>query len=179
VIDSDGFRPNVGIILCNRENKLFLGRRVGQNAWQFPQGGINRDESPRDAMFRELLEEVGLEPHHVEILGCTPHWLRYRLPQRFIRKNSLPLCIGQKQRWFLLRVNCGEDAFCLDRTSKPEFDGWRWVNYWQPAKEVIFFKRQVYRRALRELEPLLFPDCLERRRWRRAQRAESIPSPAG
>ena len=158
MIDADGFRPNVGIILCNNQNQLFWGRRVGQDAWQFPQGGINADETPEHAMYRELQEEVGLLPEHVDLLGSTERWLRYRLPKRFIRRNSHPVCIGQKQRWFLLRVRCSESDFCLDSCDKPEFDSWRWVKYWQPVREVIYFKRRVYVRALEELAPLLFPD---------------------
>jgi len=158
VIDSEGFRANVGIILCNDKRELFWGRRIGQDAWQFPQGGINEGESAEDAMFRELKEEVGLEAQHVELLGCTQKWLRYRLPKRYLRKNSMPLCIGQKQRWFMLKVRCAESDFCLDKFDKPEFDHWRWVDYWQPVREVVFFKRNVYNRALKELAPLLFPD---------------------
>jgi putative (di)nucleoside polyphosphate hydrolase len=158
VIDSDGFRANVGIILCNNQRKLFWGRRIGQDAWQFPQGGINEQESPEEALFRELEEEVGLLPHQVEIIGSTNGWLRYRLPKRFIRRNSEPLCIGQKQRWYLLRVLCDETDFCLDKCEKPEFDNWRWVSYWRPVKEVVYFKRSVYSKALRELAPLLFPE---------------------
>ena len=159
MIDRDGFRPNVGIIICNDQNRLFWGRRVGQNAWQFPQGGINDDETAEQAMYRELEEEVGLKPHHVEILGSTNKWLRYRLPQRFIRKNTNPVCIGQQQRWFLLRVCCEESDFCLDQFDKPEFDDWCWVKYWQPIKDVIYFKRKVYQRALQELAPLILPDA--------------------
>ncbi|MEW7976694.1 MAG: RNA pyrophosphohydrolase [Candidatus Sedimenticola endophacoides] len=158
MIDSEGFRSNVGIILCNEQRQLFWGRRVGQNAWQFPQGGIKPQESPEQAMYRELEEEVGLMPHQVELMGVTGDWLRYRLPRRFLRHNSKPLCIGQKQRWFLLRVLCDETDFCLCRSAKPEFDQWRWVKYWQPVREVVYFKSQVYSRALEELAPLLFPD---------------------
>jgi putative (di)nucleoside polyphosphate hydrolase len=158
VIDADGFRPNVGIILCNEQNRLFWGRRVGQDAWQFPQGGIDADETPEQAMYRELHEEVGLLPEHVDLLGSTERWLRYRLPKRFIRRIRIPVCIGQKQRWFLLRVRCSENDFCLDSCAKPEFDSWRWVKYWQPVREVIYFKRKVYERALEELAPLLFPE---------------------
>ena len=158
VIDANGFRPNVGIILCNDQNRLFWGRRVGQNAWQFPQGGIDVDETPEQAMYRELREEVGLLPEHVDMLGSTRRWLRYRLPKRFVRRHSHPVCIGQKQRWFLLRVHCQESDFCLDSCAKPEFDSWRWVKYWQPVREVIYFKRRVYERALEELAPILFPD---------------------
>lgn len=158
MIDADGFRPNVGIILCNDINRLFWARRVGQNAWQFPQGGIRSDETPEQAMYRELYEEVGLRQEHVDLLGSTSHWLRYRLPKRFIRRHSHPVCIGQKQLWFLLRVHCRESQFCLDTSDKPEFDDWRWVKYWQPVREVIYFKRRVYERALEELAPLLFPE---------------------
>ena len=158
MIDSEGFRPNVGIILCNHQRRLFWGRRVGQNAWQFPQGGINNDETPEQAMFRELEEEIGLKPHQVEIIGSTRNWLRYRLPDRYIRKHCEPLCIGQKQIWFLLKANCKEDAFCFDNTETPEFEEWRWVKYWQPVREVIYFKRNVYTRALEELAPLLYPE---------------------
>lgn len=163
VIDSDGFRPNVGIILCDNQNRLFWGRRIGQNAWQFPQGGIKPDETPEQAMYRELEEEVGLKPEHVEVLGVTERWLRYRLPKRFIRRHSHPVCIGQKQRWFLLRVNCKENDFCLDGCPKPEFDNWRWVDYWLPAKEVIYFKRRVYEKALEELARLIYPDGAPKR----------------
>jgi len=158
VIDSDGFRPNVGIILCNQQRQLFWAKRIGQDAWQFPQGGIDTNETPDEAMYRELDEEVGLKPHHVSLLGSTDDWLRYRLPRRYIRKNSNPVCIGQKQRWYLLRVNCNESDFCLDHSPKPEFDHWRWVKYWYPVDKVVYFKRRVYADALKQLAPLLFPN---------------------
>ncbi|AGA90252.1 NTP pyrophosphohydrolase [Thioflavicoccus mobilis 8321] len=163
MIDSDGFRPNVGIIICNDQRRLFWGRRVGQNAWQFPQGGIRSSEVPIEAMYRELEEEVGLMPCQVEVLGYTRRWLRYRLPKRFIRRHCGPICIGQKQIWFMLRVNCGEQAFCLDHSEKPEFDAWRWVKYWQPVREVVYFKRHVYQKALEELAPLVYPEGLPER----------------
>lgn len=158
VIDSEGYRANVGIILCDRDQNLFWGRRIGQNSWQFPQGGIKPGESAEQAMYRELREEVGLQPHHVEVLGCTGSWLRYHLPRKFIRRNCNPMCVGQKQRWFLLRVLCEEKEFCLNGSPTPEFDQWRWVRYWYPLCEVVYFKRRVYSLALRELAPLLFGD---------------------
>ena len=86
------------------DNKLLLGGRVGAKGWQFPQGGMVEGESPEEAMYRELHEEVGLMEADVELLSITRDWLRYRLPDKFVRKNSLPFCIGQKQRWFLLRL---------------------------------------------------------------------------
>jgi len=158
VIDADGFRSNVGIIICNDDRRLFWGRRIGQNAWQFPQGGIQMDETPEQAMFRELEEEIGLQPEQVEVIGSTRQWLRYRLPRRFIRRNCEPICVGQKQIWFLLRATCPEGEICLNRSPKPEFDGWRWVRYWQPLREVVYFKRRVYSEALEELAPLLYPE---------------------
>lgn len=158
IIDAQGFRANVGIILTDGAGRLFWARRVGQPGWQFPQGGIQEHESPEQALFRELGEEIGLEPEHVEILGSTQRWLRYRLPQRYLRHDLAPLCVGQKQLWFLLRLIGDESAVRLDASDLPEFDDWRWVDYWHPVQEVIFFKRRVYRRALAELAPLLFPD---------------------
>lgn len=155
MIDVDGFRPNVGIILVNGQGRLFWARRIGQDAWQFPQGGIKRDESPTEALYRELAEEIGLATSDVELLGCTQGWLKYRLPRRFIRTRCKPLCIGQKQKWFLLRLLSDDTQFCLDNSDEPEFDNWRWVNYWYPLQEVVSFKREVYRLALEELAPLM------------------------
>lgn len=155
MIDADGFRPNVGIVVLGDNKQVLWARRVGQDAWQFPQGGIHRGESPEQALYRELHEELGLQQHDVEIMGCTRGWLRYRLPLRYIRKNKKPICIGQKQKWYLLRLTGEPSAVRFDRADKPEFDSWRWVDYWFPPNDVIFFKRSVYRRALRELEPLL------------------------
>lgn len=148
----------MGIILSNREGHLLWARRVGQDAWQFPQGGINSDETPEEALFRELSEEVGLSRDAVRIMGSTRGWLRYRLPPRFIRRNCQPLCIGQKQVWYLLRLEGSDENVRLDHTDEPEFDNWRWVEYWHPLSEVIPFKRRVYAKALNELAPILFPD---------------------
>lgn len=152
MIDSEGFRPNVGIIVANDDGQLLWARRVGgRNAWQFPQGGINRGESPEQALFRELEEEIGLTDDAVEVLGTTRGWLRYRLPRRFVRKGQNPPCIGQKQKWFLLRMLADDSSVRLDLNDKPEFDHWQWVSYWYPLDQVISFKREVYRRALKEL----------------------------
>lgn len=152
VIDADGFRPNVGIMLANDHGQLLWARRVGgRNAWQFPQGGIHAGESPEEALYRELEEEVGLTQRSVEVLGSTRGWLRYRLPKRFVRKGQQPVCIGQKQKWYLLRMLEEDTAVRLDANDKPEFDHWQWVSYWYPLNQVISFKREVYRRAMKEL----------------------------
>ncbi|MCP4001640.1 MAG: RNA pyrophosphohydrolase [Gammaproteobacteria bacterium] len=156
--DSNGFRSNVGIILTSQEGSLLLGGRKGQSGWQFPQGGIQVDETPEEAMFRELNEEIGLDVEDVEVLGQTRDWLHYRLPERLIRKDREPVCIGQKQIWFMLRLTASENNLRMDTTDTPEFDRWRWVDYWYPVKEVIHFKRQVYVSALSELAPLLFTE---------------------
>jgi putative (di)nucleoside polyphosphate hydrolase len=152
VIDADGFRANVGIVLANDRGQVLWARRVGgRDAWQFPQGGIDSGESTEQALYRELHEEVGLSRDAVEVLGSTRGWLRYRLPRRFIRKGQKPLCIGQKQKWFLLRMLEDDAAVRLDRSGKPEFDHWQWVSYWYPLEQVISFKREVYRKAMKEL----------------------------
>ncbi|MDN5873606.1 MAG: RNA pyrophosphohydrolase [Salinisphaera sp.] len=154
MIDEDGFRANVGIVLTNACGDVLWAKRIGQNAWQFPQGGVRSGESPEQALYRELQEEVGLLPEHVRIIGCTSDWLRYRLPNRYVRRHRRPLCIGQKQKWYLLQLQAPETCVRFDSTEQPEFDGWCWVDYWQPVDEVVFFKRDVYRKALGELAPL-------------------------
>src|SRR5215469_8917051 len=131
LIDADGFRANVGIVLMHRE-QVFLGRRSGGRGWQFPQGGVRSGEELEQALYRELEEEIGVGKASVDL-------------------------VGQKQRWFLLRLRSDDVAFDFERTPQPEFDHWRWVSYWEPVKEVIYFKRPVYARALTELAGLAFP----------------------
>ena len=159
MIDRQGFRANVGIILCNDEGDLFWARRTGEDSWQFPQGGINPDETPEQALFRELEEEVGLTEKDVEVIGRTARWLRYRIPKRFLRyRRQRPRCIGQKQVWFLLKLANSEEKVILDGCEKPEFDSWRWIHYSETVDQVISFKRTVYCKALEELIPLIKPD---------------------
>lgn len=153
MIDGDGFRPNVGIIISNAQGQVLWAKRYGHDAWQFPQGGIAEGESPEQAMYRELWEEVGLERHDVKILGQTRGWLRYRLPRRFVRNDKQPVCIGQKQKWFLLQLLSDDSRVALDKQKPAEFDHWSWVSYWYPLNQVVAFKREVYRKALRELQP--------------------------
>lgn len=153
MIDEQGYRPNVGIILCNDVGQVLWARRIGQNAWQFPQGGIKEGETPEAALFRELYEEIGLTEQQVEVLACTKGWLRYRLPKRMVRYGSQPVCIGQKQKWFLLKLLGEDSCINVNANHKPEFDGWSWVSYWYPLGGVVSFKRDVYRRAMTELAP--------------------------
>lgn len=154
--DPRGFRSNVGIIIARDDGALLLAGRSRQPGWQFPQGGMQVDETPLQAMYRELGEEVGLNPDDVEVLGHTVDWLAYRLPDRYVRRHARPVCIGQRQRWFMLRLLASDNRLRLDTTDVPEFDRWRWVDYWRPVKEVIYFKRPVYATALQELAPLAF-----------------------
>lgn len=158
MIDSEGYRPNVGIILSAWDGRLLWARRIGQDAWQFPQGGIQEDETPKQALYRELHEELGLKPEHVQIIDSTRGWLRYKLPKNLIRHDCVPVCIGQKQVWFLLRLLAPEKQVRLDLSEEPEFDHWRWVDYWHPLSEVVSFKRKVYRQALEGLQSSLFPE---------------------
>jgi len=155
VVDAEGFRPNVGIILANAAGQVLWAKRIGMQAWQFPQGGLNPGENAEQALYRELREEVGVDPDAVTVLGTTREWLRYTLPPRYLRRGRIPLCIGQKQKWFALRLTGPDSAVRFDLGQPPEFDAWRWVDFWHPLKEVVPFKRAVYEAALHELEPLV------------------------
>ena len=156
-IDKDGYRKNVGIIVCNRSRQVLWARRSRHDGWQFPQGGVEPEESPRDAAFRELYEELGLVRDDVKLLGKTGNWLRYDVPyatrpQRYLQRRPFR---GQKQKWFLFQLIARESRVRLDISEKPEFDRWEWVDYWQPLNRIVAFKRQTYKKALTELEPLL------------------------
>ena len=156
MLDKDGYRPNVGIILLNERSEVFWGKRVKQHSWQFPQGGIKHGESPEQAMYRELYEEIGLQTEHVKILARTREWLRYEVPEQWIRRELRGNYRGQKQIWYLLRLLGRDCDVCLRRSDKPEFDAWRWSDYWMPLDAVIEFKRPVYEQALRELSRFVF-----------------------
>jgi putative (di)nucleoside polyphosphate hydrolase len=155
MLDREGFRPNVGIILLNHRNQVFWGKRLRTHSWQFPQGGIKHGETPEQAMFRELHEEVGLHQHHVRIVARTRDWLRYEVPDHFIRRDARGHYRGQKQIWFLLQLMGHDSDLNLRATDHPEFDAWRWNEYWVPLEVVIEFKRGVYEMALTELARFL------------------------
>ena len=159
MIDFDGYRPNVGIVICNKHEQVLWAKRFGQNSWQFPQGGINEGENIETAMYRELYEEVGLTKKDVRLIWASKYWLKYKLPKRLVRNEgncNQPVCIGQKQRWFLLQLTADESTINLKATKNPEFDGWRWVSFWYPVRQVVSFKRDVYRKVMKEFAFVLF-----------------------
>lgn len=176
MIDRDGYRPNVGIILCNARNQVFWGKRIREHSWQFPQGGIKQGESPEQAMYRELMEEVGLRPEHVKILGRTRDWLRYDVPSNWIKREWRGSYKGQKQIWFLLRMVGRDCDVSLRASEHPEFDAWRWSDYWVPMEHVIEFKRDVYRLALNELAAHLHHERGAKRRQMDSQTAPHLGS---
>jgi putative (di)nucleoside polyphosphate hydrolase len=156
MLDREGYRPNVGIILVNGKNEVFWGKRIREHSWQFPQGGIKHGESPEQAMYRELQEEIGLRQEHVRILGRTRDWLRYEVPKQWIRREWRNTYRGQKQIWFMLRLTGRDTDVSLRASDHPEFDAWRWSDYWVPLDAVIEFKRGVYQQALIELSRFAF-----------------------
>ena len=168
MLDRDGFRPNVGIILLNQKNQVFWGKRIRTHSWQFPQGGIDRGETPEQAMFRELHEEGGLMPDHVRVVARTRDWLRYEVPDRYIRRDARGHYKGQKQIWFLLQLLGQDWDLNLRATDHPEFDAWRWNDYWVPLDVVVEFKRGVYEMALTELARYIPRSELQRNRYLRS-----------
>ena len=155
MIDRDGYRPNVAIVLVNSRNQVFWGKRIKEHAWQFPQGGIKAGETPEEAMYRELNEETGLAPQHVRILGRTRDWLHYNVPNHWVKREWRGTYKGQKQIWFLLRLVGRDCDISLRASGHPEFDAWRWHDYWVPLEAVIDFKREAYRLALEQLAEFL------------------------
>jgi putative (di)nucleoside polyphosphate hydrolase len=176
MLDREGFRPNVGIILANARNEVFWGKRIREHSWQFPQGGIKHGETPEQAMFRELGEEIGLSPDHVRIVGRTRDWLRYEVPDQWVRREWRGSYRGQKQIWFLLRLIGRDSDISLRATDHPEFDAWRWHDYWVPLDAVIELKREVYSQALNELSRLLFRKPDQTRFLR--QHTRGVPKPS-
>ena len=179
MIDRDGYRPNVAIVLVNARNQVFWGKRVREHAWQFPQGGIKPGETPEQAMYRELNEETGLAPQHVKILGRTRDWLHYNVPVHWVKREWRGTYKGQKQIWFLLRLTGRDCDISLRASGHPEFDAWRWHDYWIPLESVIDFKREVYRRALTELERFLHHRPQNRRQRLYGWAHAVMPSPYG
>ena len=156
MIDSEGYRANIGIVITNEKKQILLAKRYKQDAWQLPQGGIDKGETELEALYRELEEEVGLAPKQVSLLAKTPKWLRYELPMEHIRRKQKPTCIGQKQVWYLLKLVSNDSDISLSLHNKVEFDDWKWVDYWNPVEEVINVKKEAYEDMLKALAPVLF-----------------------
>ena len=155
IIDKNGYRANVGIVLMNQHKELFFAKRRYQSGWQFPQGGIRFGETPEIAMHRELLEEIGLTKNDTELLSESSHWYQYKIPKKNLRKlkKGKPHVIGQKQKWFLLKLIVPDETINLSYNSKfQEFDKWKWVDPTLPAMQVIGFKQQVYEQVLTEFQ---------------------------
>ena len=155
MIDAQGYRKNVGIILCNTNNELLICKRYKETSWQFPQGGFIKHETAEDAMYRELYEEVGLAKEDICILGKTKSWLRYNLPKKYQRKTNNKEKKNKKQIWFLLRLISNDGNINLNTSKKPEFDDWEWSHEDKPLEIVISFKKNVYKQALQQLLPII------------------------
>jgi len=150
------YRLGVGILLVNRHGLVFTGKRIdsrGHEAWQMPQGGMDKGEEPRDTAHRELEEETGIPPHLTDIIGETADWLCYDLPADIQPRLWKGRYRGQKQKWFAMRFT-GRDADVNVATRDPEFCDWRWVDPAQIAAQIIPFKRVLYAAVLAELLPL-------------------------
>lgn len=150
MINNDGYRLNVGIVLCNIHGQVLWAKRYKQCSWQFPQGGIDDGETPEQAMYRELFEEIGLKYYDVHLLTTTRQWLYYKLPKQLIRWKTRPVCFGQKQKWFLLKLLSQDTQINIKKEKKYTFDTWQWVSLWYPVRRVVFFKRNVYRKVIKE-----------------------------
>ncbi|MYD43196.1 MAG: RNA pyrophosphohydrolase [Gammaproteobacteria bacterium] len=151
----NGYRLNVCIVLCNRTGHVFFAQRNdASRGWQFPQGGIQHGESTQQAMFRELQEEVGLKRHHVRVIARTARWFRYRLPSNRIPPD-MPV-VGQKQQWFLVQMTAPDHMIDLRaEQDDAEFRYWEWVDFKEPLRRIVRFKRRVYRDALESLAPYM------------------------
>ena len=148
--DDHLYRRGVGIMLLNRDGKVFVAARVDNpdDAWQMPQGGLDEEEAAWDAALRELEEETGIKPHLVEEIACSPHLHRYRLPDELIGKVWRGSnWVGQAQVWFLCRF-LGKDDDIDIATETPEFREWKWVEPDRLPDLIVPFKRDLYREVL-------------------------------
>ena len=147
------YRSNVGIMLINDDGHVFVGQRLdnNQNAWQMPQGGIDGDEDPQSAAYRELLEETGIEQENVKFLATSSKWLLYDLPEDLIPKLWDGKYRGQKQKWFLFKF-LGTNRDINISTEHPEFSNWKWMPKENLLEEIVPFKKSVYENVLREFE---------------------------
>ncbi len=148
------YRKGVGMVIVNHDNQYFLGKRIGANAWQFPQGGIDEGETPKDALFRELYEETGIQRDKVELIDTSKKWLVYHIPHVFQRSNKR--YDGAMQKWFLLRfIGNDNNDINLNAFDHAEFDAWKWGDQKTAIKSVVKFKKKVYESILNEFSDVL------------------------
>ena len=153
--NSEGYRPNVAMVVINSTNKVLICRRKNTRTWQFPQGGIDDGEDIKKAMYRELSEEVGLSKDDVSLVGESEGTITYDIPKTIRSKVLGGKFKGQEQKWFLLKLNKDNCEIKLDNEAFPEFDKYEWVSFWQPLNRIVDFKREAYRKALSELRFLI------------------------
>jgi putative (di)nucleoside polyphosphate hydrolase len=151
---NDEYRPSVGIMLLNDQWQVLVARRIAPplEAWQMPQGGIDDGETPLQAAFRELKEEIGVDA--AEVIAQSEEWLRYDLPTGVLQEGSKAGWRGQRQKWFIMRFTGNDCDIDLNTTSEPEFDAWRWIPVKQLPDMIVSFKRQVYLDLLSEFPHL-------------------------
>ena len=151
----EGYRPNVAMVVINSKNKVLICRRINTKTWQFPQGGVDNDENLEKAMYRELLEEVGLRKEDVQYIGESADTIIYDIPKTIRSRVLGGKFKGQEQKWFLLKIKNDDHEIRLDYEAFPEFDTFEWVSFWQPIDRIVDFKREAYRKALSELRFLI------------------------
>ncbi|MFC6276400.1 RNA pyrophosphohydrolase [Psittacicella hinzii] len=140
--NTDNYRLGVGIIIVNKAGQLWLGKITHYQQWQFPQGGIEEGETPEQAMYRELFEETGIKSHQIKIIAESKKWQTYKYPFSFHE------FVGARQKWFLVQLI--DDNAVIDYSLAKEFVDHRWVSYWYPIRNVVYFKEDVYRKVLKE-----------------------------
>lgn len=152
--DTLPYRPGVGMMIVNNNNKIFVGKRIDSktNGWQMPQGGIDLGETPSAAALREMMEELGSDKGY--ILAESKRWYSYRLPKFLIPKLWDGRYCGQRQKWFLIRFT-GSDNDINIKTKHPEFDNWKWVNFDELLKNIIPFKHKLYQQVINEFKDIL------------------------
>ena len=165
IFANDGYRPNVGIVICNSKGEVFWARRINDDGWQFPQGGVSRNEGLVEAMYRELEEETGLRSNQVKLVAHTKQWLHYDLPAKLLKNQRRRSQLGQRKRvsfkgqkqvWFLVELIDDDSAVNLKTgLEQPEFADWRWVKTSHAIDNIVDFKRSVYKKAMEELEQFL------------------------
>ena len=146
------YRPCVGVMLINPEKHIFVGERIDTpDAWQMPQGGIDEGEDPLEAALRELVEETGIPSTSVEVVDRTSDWLTYDLPPQLLGKVWKGKFRGQKQLWYLLRLN-GEESLIDLQTEHPEFARWKWSDKVSLVEEIVPFKKEIYEKVVSSFE---------------------------